>query len=492
MKGFRGTLIFAIVVAAVVGLSVWQYKHSAKEAEEKTIKASLFHELKAADVVEYDFTGPKGSFKIKGNGSDWQIVAPFQDRANGDYVKSNITSIFGQSVVSPESGGVAIDWSKFGLVDPEETIVLHFRDGKTQTLKVGRVRTYDDGYYLRRNNEPDLLVGDRGWDGILSKTVEDFRYKKPEIPPADIQTLTIRSLRKGKLVNFTIAQKDGVWSIVGHPDIRIATSLVNQWINSIRDLTADTVVSDTKASADLKKYKLSHPEIEFDLAYENPAKTKHVIAISGATKGGEVHWYSTDNPAIYEMSAGKTDILIKTPDDLRDLGFVFAFDQDQAAHLTYDRVTDASTGHAVKPVTPIHIALDKVNGEWTLHKADPKKNVDQVEVKNFLTYLRGLKASKFLKQKVAQALKENDVEIKNEKGDVIYHLQWGGSLTDKLADKAKIEYYAAKANVSNEYFEVTKATLDELANKKLIDNLPGYLTPKTGRVNETKTIKGKE
>ena len=491
MKGYRGTLIFAIFVAAVVGLSFWQYKRSAKEAVEKTVNASLFHAFKVDDVVEYDVTSSKGSYKIKKEGAEWHITAPFDDRANNDTVHSNLTSIFGQSVMSPESDGVAIDWSKFGLVDPEYTIDIQFKDGKHQTIKVGRVRTYDDGYYLRRNNEPDLLVGDRGWDNILEKTANDFRFMKPEIPEPDIQFLTIHSLRKDKKLNYTIAQKKSAWSLVGKPTVEISIRRVNELINSIRDLMADTVASNTKTAADLKKFGLIHPEVTIDLAYEFPVKSKYTIAIS-AVKNGQVYWYSSGNPAVYEMGSSKVDAVLKTPDDLRDLSYVFAFAQDQAAHLIYDRVTDASTGHAVKPVTPIHVALDKVNGEWQLHTADSKKTVDQTEVKNFLSYLHGLKAAKFLMHKVPQALKENDVQIEDAKGNVLYHLQWGGTVNDKLAGGAKIEYYAAKSSASDEFFAVTKATLDELANKKLIDTMPSYLTPSTGRVNEKKVIKGKK
>ncbi len=504
MKGFRGTLIFAVFVAAVVGLALWQYKHSKHEAKEKTANAKLFHSLASNNVVEFDMRSSKDSYKLKKVGAKWHVVAPFSDLANESAVQSTLSSIFSQPFAIAEKGKTPVDWSKFGLVTPEYTFKFHFADGKTQSLKIGRVRTYDDGYYLRRDDEPALLVGYRGWDTILQKRADDFRFMKPELSGANLHFVKIRSFFKGKRLDFTIVEKKGEWVDPALPEVRLSKNKVNVWINAIRDIVADTVASDTKTRSDLQKYGLISPEIELEVAYNNPPKSFHKIEISGP-KNSELHWYASDNPAIYEMDSSKAKPLLKSIDDLRDLKYVFAFNETQAAHLIYKRVTDAATGHkGAKPVKPVYIALDKVNGNWQLHTPNPKKEVNQVGVRDFLAYLRGLRAAKFLKYNVPEALKENEVVIKNKSGKVIYRLQFGGSVTDKLNKTAKIEYYACKSSASNEYFAVTQATLDDLVNKNMVENVPNFLTPKKpasspagsktaiGVVHETKIVKGRK
>ena len=512
MKGFRGTLVFAVFVAAVVGLSFWQYKRSRHQAKEKTVNSKLFRALKSNDVVEFEMTSSKSAYKIKKIKSKWHVVAPFSDLANGNAVQSALSSIFSQPFVIAEKGKTGVDWSKFGLVTPEYTFKFRFADGKTQALKIGRVRTYDDGYYLRRNDEPALLVGYSGWDTVLEKKADDFRFMKPELPSGDLHFVKIRSLQQGKRFDFAIVEKKGEWLDPNRPEVRLSTNKVNVWINAIRAIDADTVASDTKKPGDLQKFDLIHPQIELDLANENPPKILHEIAIS-APKNSEVHWFTSDNPAVYEMDSGNTKAILKGLDDLRDLKYVFAFNQVQAAHLIYKRVTDAASGHkGAKPVKPVYIALDKVNGNWQLHTPDSKMQVNQIGVRDFIAYLRGLRASKFLNYSVPEALRENEVIIKNKSGKVIYRLQFGGSVTDKLNKNTKIEYYACKSSASPEYFAVTKATLDDLVNKNMVERLPEFLTPKKtkiskkvktsppghvsktaiGRVRETKIVEGRK
>ena len=90
---------------------------------------------------------------------------------------------------------------------------------------------------------------------------------------------------------------------------------MNEWINAIRELAGESVVSPTKEKADLEKYELSHPEVTIELGYplvkgEEKARDsrQHFIYISGAKgkdKAAEAFWYSSDNPAVYENSACK-------------------------------------------------------------------------------------------------------------------------------------------------------------------------------------------
>ena len=80
--------------------------------------------------------------------------------------------------------------------EPEYTLTFKFSSGKQSVLKVGRVRTYDQGYYLRMNDDPALLVGDRAWDTILGKEADAFRLMRPQIPETVIETVHLHSLQK--------------------------------------------------------------------------------------------------------------------------------------------------------------------------------------------------------------------------------------------------------------------------------------------------------
>ena len=50
MKNFRGTLIFAVVVAVVVFFAAHEFKKSEIEEVEKLTNDNIFHDLKAENV----------------------------------------------------------------------------------------------------------------------------------------------------------------------------------------------------------------------------------------------------------------------------------------------------------------------------------------------------------------------------------------------------------------------------------------------------------
>src|SRR5690606_11360287 len=125
------------------------------EEESKTVEGQLLGDLNADEVTEFTMKNDQGGYSLKKENSVWKITAPLVDDANGDAVLTQIRNVAVQKAelvdLSNEDGAQgAIEWDKYGLTQPLAEITI--RDGKGETrLTVGRERTYDQGFYVRKN-----------------------------------------------------------------------------------------------------------------------------------------------------------------------------------------------------------------------------------------------------------------------------------------------------------------------------------------------------
>jgi hypothetical protein len=454
MKGFRGTLIFAVLVLAVGGYAYWEYQKSQKEEEEKVTRDHVLREVNVDSVTEIHFKSPTINYDLKKENGVWRMVAPVADAADADAVLGQIRNIATQTVEEMDTGSETINWQQYGLTTPAGEFILKTDKGEEYRLQLGQNRTYDNGFYIKKNDLSRLIVGGSGWESYLNKTANDFRSKKLVVPDGDLQTIIYKSTDKNKRGEMTLKKSDTGWQFPEQPKWRVSSNDVESWLDLLRNLTGDSLVAEKEASLkNLSQFGLDKPSLKVALKVLGADKKEQILNIAiGVTKNDEAFFLADQNIGIYKITKARYEELLKTQNDLRDRQYPFQFNTDTAEKLS---VLSAAG-------QPIHTYVKK-DGNWT-NLSSPNIVVKQEELKSVLQGLKDLKADEFL-PKSAITVKGQTYLVQDAAGAELLRLQYGATRKATAGHEA----YVVKTNLSDggELMLVSKATLDALINKKL-------------------------
>jgi hypothetical protein len=283
-KKFGATGFFALIVAALLAFTVYDYSTAQKKDEARENQAKVIH-LKKEDITSIEVIGPKASFhlqkvnqmgdqkvnqmgdqkvnqmgdqKVNQMGDQkvdghWRIAAPIDESADQQAVFAFLDSLVGEKSSQTVKQG-DVDLKTYGLQSPLFTLTVQSA-GEKEVLKLGSVRAYDGSLYGQIDDAKKVLLLSSSWDVLMSKPGKDFRDTKlyHGVMKADFDDIIV----SGKLANFEIIRDQGTYQLKTpnkpqEPKNKSATSdpllksAVEAWLEQIKALRGAAFVESPK------------------------------------------------------------------------------------------------------------------------------------------------------------------------------------------------------------------------------------------------------
>lgn len=445
MAKFKGTWIFALVVTFAVGVMVYDYKsQQAKEAAAGAEK-QLLPDFKIENLESLSFVRGNSVFKIEKIDGSLQMLEPVKDSVSSGDLESYLSGLASQEIRTVEVEG-DVDWGVYGLSDPDVTLTIKEK-GQTRILRIGTVRAYDEGYYLKINDEKKLLLSGSSLSPYVSKSANDLRAKDLYVGSTEYRGLDI--LTKTGRLKFALT--DGRWQLASSKNLKISDSAINDYINVIRHMQADAVVSERNDTDIVKKYGLAKPELVIDITAGSETETKSWTAKFSAEKNGEVFVDVGSPRPIYRLQPRKLDSLRKTADDFRNREFPFAFDHVSLTSLSIKPSAEAET-----------LKLIKRGGVWLVEGGKSEKEIVSEKVERLLNDIRQLKVDSFLTGSEAnkKLSSSGSIEAFVEEEKLKFSFVWGEERTKQGGNDL---VYLAKTTEFDENFSISKDSVARIA-----------------------------
>ncbi len=172
------TLALAAAAAAAVAWAVLGVGRQDRAAQARKDAAERIFAFSPADVREVEVRSDRGTVAAARAGSGWTILRPVPGEADAGAVDLLVERLAGlrhrgEAASAAEATG---QLSRFGLDHPFVTLTAKLRDGRVETLLVGRTDGFDDSHYARADGGPVVLISpsDRH---LLDRSAEELQAK---------------------------------------------------------------------------------------------------------------------------------------------------------------------------------------------------------------------------------------------------------------------------------------------------------------------------
>lgn len=177
----RNTWILLVLLAALIGFTVYFNNRKAQEAAKATPTSgpvSLFNSSvgEPNDIKIDDSTGNSVEVARDSTGT-WTVKAPKAGAADQASAEAAATQVSSLRVL----GDVQLGLDIVGLDKPSYTITLVFKGGTTHTLTVGSTTPIQTGYYVQVDNAQTRIVDKSGIDALL-KLLQNPPYAATATP----------------------------------------------------------------------------------------------------------------------------------------------------------------------------------------------------------------------------------------------------------------------------------------------------------------------
>lgn len=462
MKSFKGTLILAVIVAGIGGFAFFEYKKANQEKEAERTARHLIKNLQVTDVAEVRHVSEAINFTVKAEAGKWMMELPQEDVADTESVESLIRGIAVSDV--EEVGSESPDWAKYGLDKPVNEIFFKYKNGKEDKIAVGRIRSFDQGFYLRLNDGKNFLVAPRSFDSFVAKSAKDLRSRKFQMPDAAWGKIQLISKKKDRLANFGFELVGGKWQSTRLKSMRLNEDAIMNFRRAIEDVKGDDIVTVDNTDAKRKDLGLGRPELTIDIeaiaAPDSKTANKVQLLIS-SEKDGNVHFTSNLNRAIYKTAVRNVEALFKIEDDFRDRKFPFEF---EPAKVTKVKLVDA------KGQSKGSFRKDGIS--WVSDVApEAGKVIKQAALEEFVKAIASLDIRDFSNKSPGSDLK-SEISLLDAADQPVIKLNFGRPY--KVKDD---EFYVVKASTSADTFGVRRGTFDELLNREFFEAAPAAVAP---------------
>jgi hypothetical protein len=193
----------------------------------------------ASEAARLDVERGRGRLSLAKKDGAWWLRQPFSDLAESGAVDKVIGSLTALKALeflpAPEGQGLA----SFGLAPPFIHVVLADANGPGTSVDLGATRSDGNSVYARRENQVFTVASSIVED--LSREAEAFR--EPHLLRFDRGAVTEVDGAIAR-ASFSIARKDGGWSLAGRP---LTAPSVDDLLTAILDMKARAFGDDTMA-----------------------------------------------------------------------------------------------------------------------------------------------------------------------------------------------------------------------------------------------------
>lgn len=431
MKSFKSTWIFLVVVAAVVGLSVYQYLKDQNADQSQTEKSMLIKE-EDKDLVDIRIQSKDSILHLVRDDKNWKVKEPVEDLADDSAAISFAESFSSQKMQETEKSGPQVDWNQYGFNNENtKTIDLKAANGHQYQIQVSGRNAFDGRFYVRVGDR--LLLGENTWASILareSSTLRDKSILRNSEEPTEVVIQTGPEKLK-------LTQIDKKWS--GPANLKLDSEKINHYVGELLEALADGVVNSRPGSTKLSEIIVTQggKPTTITVFSRKSAAAKNP---NGPQNLFDYFVEVSDRPVIYRLNRSTHEKLVATADSLRDKSWPFHFPLEQVSEVQIKTADQ-------------NVVIKKDGSNWKLEGADAVRQLDLNRLPTFFEKIKALEADEFLPANKTKGLQpeKNKIVMKNSSGEEVFSFVWGDEFSK---GKDNMPLYYAKTNLSKEYMAV--------------------------------------
>jgi hypothetical protein len=245
--------VFLVLAATYFALEWHRGKVAREEEEAKRIFA-----VKGPDITAITIKQPAAEIHLVRDGRNWRLETPIKEQADSVTMNSLMAGL--SQLRFTRDLGKEKDLKPFGLDQP--SLVVSFTAGKkSYTLDVGKKSPGEQGYYVRRDQDPRVLIIKTADKESLDRSLTDLRNRALFDFAAD----QVKSLKvKTGSTQVVLEKKDHSWVWVGHENVKIDKDRLERLLRYLSLARVKEFVPGPVK--DLKTYGLAPPAVEITIA----------------------------------------------------------------------------------------------------------------------------------------------------------------------------------------------------------------------------------
>lgn len=233
-------LVLLAAVSVVVGYAYYgverpnRREEARKETSEKIFSFAK-DQVKELTVEAKGVTTKLARAAAAGQTSagDWRIVSPIEapaDRGVVEALVDKVSSLRRQQVIESSAANL----ERYGLQKPSVRVALGLDGGKTETLALGEVNSFDQSLFVQpTSGAVDLVGGDAKW--VLEKDLFELREKRLLVfEDRDLKRLEVTAPR----LTFTVERAADGWKLTAPISEKAEQITVERIIRALQGLRA--------------------------------------------------------------------------------------------------------------------------------------------------------------------------------------------------------------------------------------------------------------
>ena len=460
-----------LVLAASYFLLEWHQSRKAREKEE----AKKLFPVKEADITAITLKRPAEEIRLVKAEKHWRLAEPLKEQAD----KVTLTSVLSalSNLRQTRDLGPEKDLQPFGLDKP--SLVVSFTIGdKSHTLSVGKKIPGGQGYYVRRDQDPGVLIIPTSSKESLDRRLSDLRNRSL----FDFTVDQVKVLRvKTKKTQVTLEKKGDSWRWSGKEKFKIEPDRLERLLRFVSLARVKEFVSDNPKN--LKAYGLAPPLLTFTVVTDKGEQR----LMLGSRKNEECYARQGNDSPVVLVENLILDLFTAPLESVATLKKNPLWGQVTGVFPQYLEDRRLWTGD-VKNVA--QLSWGPSDKTWSATKdkdfykftGPDKQELRQpaVRVEMALLKIRGLETEGKVTSSVSKAKVKNSLELKDNSGKTIFRLEELGGSNGQV----KVRY--SSNNLSPKESLVTQKAYEEWQKEmeQLITSPPSQ---KGGQEGQKKT-----
>ena len=377
----RNTLILFLVLVAL-GAYIYFVERKREPATEQAEAKQKVFQVESGKIEELEVRSSSGeATSLRKDGDKWKVVAPVTteaDEAEVSGITSNLASLEIQRIVEEQPKDV----SGYGLDTPRALVAFRAAGEKAmKRLALGGKTPTGGDMYARVEGQPRVFLVSGFLDGTLDKSTFDLRSKAVlKVDREKVDGIEVAS--DAQTLRF--AKAKDTWRITAPVEALADYGLVEGLLGRVANGQMKSLVASDVPAAGLAQYGLDKPQYTVTFAAGSARST---FLVGKAAADGQVYAKDGSREMVFTVEAPLVDDLKKAPGDfrLKDL-FEFRTFTGSRFELTRGGTTTAFEKQKGKDAS----APEK----WV--QAQPKKDLDESKIVDFLSRFSNLRAESFV------------------------------------------------------------------------------------------------
>jgi hypothetical protein len=416
--------VFLLLAATYFALE-WRQGKVAKEEEE----ARKIFAVKGPDITAITLKRPAEEILLVKDGKNWRLDAPIKEQADNVTMNSLVAGL--SQLRFSRDLGAAKDLKPYGLDQP--SLVVSVTAGKkSYTLDVGNKSPGDQGYYVRRDQDPRVLIIKNADKESLDRSLADLRNRALFNFAAD-QVKSLKVKTGSTLV--VLEKKDHSWTWVGHENVKIDKDPLARLLRYLSLARVKEFVPGPIKEKDLKTYGLAPPAVEITVTTDKGGQSLFL----GSRKQDECYARQGDQAPVVLTESLILDFFTEPLEKVAGLKNNPLWEHARGAFPTYLEDRRLWAGEVKDVASFSWGSPDKTwaaakSGEFYNLTGPDKKEVRQpaVRVELVLLKLRDLEAESQLPSVNPQEKAKSTLELRGADGKTLFRLEELGVANDQI------------------------------------------------------------